>query len=105
MVVYPLRKRTTAAFDFANYDENLDLGRLRKPDFPETVGCRFSLRNLCGGPRYRSDVDDEYARSVAIFDFAVVDSGFVAFLSFSRKIFALSCILLPGIKTNECLAT
>ena len=73
-------KTTTAAFDFANYDEDLDLGRLRKPDFPETVGCRFSLRNLCGGPRYRSDVDDEYAHSVAIYDFAVVDSGFTAFL-------------------------
>lgn len=73
-------KTTTAALAFANYDEDLDLGRLRKPDFPGTVDCRFSLRNLCGGPRYRSDVDVEHALSVAIYDFAVVDSGFVAFL-------------------------
>ena len=73
-------KTTTAAFDFAIYDEDLDLGRLTKPDFSGTVDCRFSLRNLCGGPRYRSDLDDEYAHSVAIFDFAVVDSSFAAFL-------------------------
>jgi hypothetical protein len=69
------------------------------------VDRRLSLWNLCGCARYRSDMDDKYTHFVAIFDFAVVDSGFVAFLSFSRKIFALSCILLPGIKTNECLAT
>ena len=58
----------------------VDLGRLGKPDLSETVDCRGHLRNVCGSPRHCRDLDDEYAHSVAIFDFAPVDGGFVAFL-------------------------
>ena len=35
----------------------VDLGRLSKLDLSETVDCHGHLRNLCGSPRYRCDLD------------------------------------------------
>ena len=52
-----------------------------KPGIQKTLGCRGDLRNLCGRPRQRSDLDDECFYRLAAPYFAHVNSGITAFLS------------------------
>ena len=49
-----------------NHDYELHLGSIAKPGIQKTLDCRSDLRNLCGRPRQRSDLDDEYFYRVAI---------------------------------------
>jgi MFS family permease len=54
------------------------------------VDCHDHLWNLRGRPRYGCYLGDEHSDSVAIFDFAPVDSRFVAFLLFTLPAGALA---------------
>ena len=65
----------------SDHDYELHLGGTAKPGIQKTLDCRGDLRNLCGRPRQRSDLDDEYSYGVAIIAFVDVDRGVAAFLS------------------------
>ena len=54
---------------------------LRNPAFRKLWGAAVHLRNLCGRPRQRSDLDDERFYRLAAPYFAHVNSGITAFLS------------------------
>src|SRR5271169_302149 len=62
-----------------DHEQKLQLDSTEKPGFQETVDCHRDLRNLCGRPRQRGDLDDEYLYGVAISDFAYVNGGVAAF--------------------------
>ena len=65
----------------SDHDYELHLGGTAKPGIQKTLGCRGDLRNLCGRPRQRSDLDDEYFYRVALIALVDVDRGVAAFLS------------------------
>jgi hypothetical protein len=50
----------------SDHDYELYLGGTAKTGIQKTLDCRGDLRNLCGRPRWRSDLDDEYFYRVAI---------------------------------------
>ena len=71
-----------------DHDYELHLGSTAKPGIQKTLDCRSDLRNLCGRPRQRSDLDDEYfTGSFAIVD---VDRGVTAFFLFTLPAGALA---------------
>ena len=50
----------------SDHDHELHLGGTAEPGIQTTLDCRSDLRNLCGRPRHRSDLDDEYSYGVAL---------------------------------------
>jgi hypothetical protein len=67
--------------NISDHDYELHLGGTAKPGIQKTLDCRGDLRDLCGRPRKRSDLDNEYFYGVALVAIVDVDRGVPAFLS------------------------
>ena len=66
-----------------DHDYELHLGSMAKPGIQKTLDCRSDLRNLCGRPRQRSDLDDEYFYGVALIAIVNVNRGVLCLLAAS----------------------
>ena len=73
-----------------DHEQKLHLDGPEKPGIQKTLDGHGDLRNLCGRPRQRSNLDDEYFYGVAIFDFAHVDGASLPFFLFTLPAGALA---------------
>ena len=64
------------------HERKLQLDGTEKPSIQKTLDCYGDFRNLCGRPRQRCDLDDEFFYGIAVYDLADVNCGVAAFLPF-----------------------